>query len=134
MKIGAQLYTVRDYAQTVPDLAVTLRKIAEMGYRTVQCSQVGPIDPYLIKEMLDENNLQCVMTHVAPDRLLNDLPTVIAEHRILGCTNIGLGAMPERYRGSLEGCLAMVRNFSPVARNIRDAGMQFHYHNKNVKA
>lgn len=58
MKIGAQLYTVRDYAQTVPDLAVTLRKIAEMGYRTVQCSQVGPIDPYLIKEMLDENNLQ----------------------------------------------------------------------------
>ena len=38
MEIGAQLYTVRDYAKTTEDFAETLKKIADIGYRIVQVS------------------------------------------------------------------------------------------------
>ena len=38
MEIGAQLFTVRDYAKTLDDFAKTLEKIAKIGYRVVQVS------------------------------------------------------------------------------------------------
>ena len=133
MKIGAQLYTVRDFTQTEMDLAFTLKKIAQMGYRYVHCSKVGPIPASRIKSLLDENNLQCVITNISPERLLTDLPTVIQEQRELGCANIGLSIMPDAYRGTLDGIKALVRNFNPVLQQIRDAGMFFHYHNHDVE-
>ena len=38
MKTGAQLYTVRLFTQTVPDFRETMRRVAEIGYETVQMS------------------------------------------------------------------------------------------------
>ena len=38
MKLGAQLYTVRDFTKTTDDFAETLKKVADIGYRTVQVS------------------------------------------------------------------------------------------------
>lgn len=133
MIIGAQLYTVRDFTQTETDIAYTLKKVSEMGYRSVHCSKLAPIDPQKLRDLLDENNLSCAITNVDSKRLLNDLPAVIREHQILGCTNIGLSIMPEQYRGSLEGVRAFVRNFKPIAQQIVDAGMHFHYHNHDVE-
>ncbi len=42
--LGAQLYTVRKFTQTIPDIAETLRKIADIGYKTIQISALGPVD------------------------------------------------------------------------------------------
>ena len=36
MKTGAQLYTVRLFTQTAPDFRETMRRVAEIGYETVQ--------------------------------------------------------------------------------------------------
>ena len=36
MKTGAQLYTIKSYTQNVKDFACSMKKIAEMGYKTVQ--------------------------------------------------------------------------------------------------
>ena len=38
IKIGAQLYTLRDYCQTTDGFADTLARVADMGYTTVQMS------------------------------------------------------------------------------------------------
>lgn len=35
MEIGAQLYTVREFCQTTEGFAETLKKVAQIGYRTV---------------------------------------------------------------------------------------------------
>lgn len=133
MIIGAQLYTLRDYTQTEKDIAYTLQQVASMGYRSVHCSALGPIAPEKLRDLLDQNGLTCAITHIAPHRLLNDLPAVIREHQILSCKNIGLSIMPEQYRGSLEGLRAFERNFSTVVHQIKDAGMHFHYHNHDVE-
>lgn len=38
MKIGAQLFTVRDFCKNTDDFAKTLARIADIGYRYVQVS------------------------------------------------------------------------------------------------
>lgn len=40
--VAAQLFTVRDYCKNDADIAVTLKKISDIGYREVQVSGVTP--------------------------------------------------------------------------------------------
>ena len=44
MEIGAQLYTVRSITQTLEGLAEALKKVADIGYKTVQLSATCPYD------------------------------------------------------------------------------------------
>lgn len=133
MHIGAQLYTVRDFTQTPEGIAETLRKVRAIGYRYIQCSKLGPIEPEHLRDLIDENELTCVVTHADPERLLADVQGVIAEHRTIRCNSIGLSIMPERYRGSLEGLRAMISDYRPTLQAILDAGLTFHYHNHDVE-
>jgi len=133
MNIGAQLYTVRDFTQTEAGIASTLQKVREIGYRFVHCSRLGPIDPRRLRDLLDQNQLQCVVTHTDPERLLTDIEGVIEEHRVIACDSVGLSMMPERYRGSLEGLRAMIRDYTPSVRAVVDAGLSFHYHNHDIE-
>ena len=64
MKTGAQLYTVRLFTQTVPDFQETMRRVAEIGYRTVQLSAIGgAVTPQIARETADETGLEIVLTH-----------------------------------------------------------------------
>ena len=70
MKIGAQLYTLRDFCKTPEDFSNTLAKVADIGYTTVQVSGTCAYDPLWLKEELDKNGLTCAITHTSFDRLL----------------------------------------------------------------
>ena len=133
MHIGAQLYTLRDFTQTPKDLAITLKKVADIGYKYVHCSRLGPIDPHELRGLLDANGLTCTVTHTDPERMLRDAEGVIAEHGVIGCQDVGMGMMPERYRGSLEGLRALIADFRPAVRKMVDAGLRFHYHNHDIE-
>ena len=64
MKTGAQLYTIKSYTQNVKDFACSMKKIAEMGYKTVQISAVGKdLKPEQIREICDANGLEIALTH-----------------------------------------------------------------------
>ncbi len=54
MKIGAQLYTLRNYTQNEKDFAFSIEKVAKMGYETVQISAIGKdIKPQRVREICD---------------------------------------------------------------------------------
>lgn len=129
MQIGAQGYTVRRSAQTEADLRKTAARLREIGFRTLQVSAFGPIAPEVIREICDENELKIVVTHTNPQRILEDTADVIREHQILGCKNVGIGAMPEPYRGTLEGLRAFLAAYDRAALALYDAGMKLQYHN-----
>ncbi len=133
MKIGAQLYTVRLYTQTVSDFACTVKKIADMGYSYVQLSAVGSaVTPQAAREICDEAGLGIVLTHSDVNRILNDTDRLIEEHNILGCDHIGLGAMPDKYR-TPEWIRYFVEDFKEPAKKIAAAGKRFMYHNHNFE-
>jgi len=132
MILGAQLYTLRDYCQNEKDFNISMKKVAEIGYKTVQVSGIGNIPAKTVREICDNHGLKIVITHTNPDRVLNDTENVIAEHDIMGCRHIGIGAMPEKYR-SLEWIDQFADDFLTPARKIASSGKLFMYHNHDFE-
>ena len=128
MQIGAQLYTLRTYLQTESDIRISLKKVAEMGYKVVQVSALGKIDPHVLREICDENGLKIALTHNAADRILYDTDALIGEHDILGCDYIGLGSMPDKYRCGFW-VEQFAKDFTEPAKKMAAAGKYFMYHN-----
>ena len=67
--IAVQLYTLREFTKTPADIARTLKKVREIGYRAVQCSALGPIEPRELRAILDQEGLFCCATHTAFDKV-----------------------------------------------------------------
>ena len=128
MEIGAQFYTVREQCQNLEDFALTLKKVADIGYRNVQISGTCPYPAQWLKEQLDRNGLKCVLTHIPVPRLTGELDQVIADHKVFGCDYIGLGwwAFDPEKDMSYEQWHEI---FPPIARKIHQAGKLFMYHN-----
>ena len=132
MEVGAQLYTLRDFCRTTEDFAKTLRRVAAIGYRTVQVSGTCSYDPVWLKEQLAANGLRCVLTHTAPDRISGDTQAVIADHQVFGCSYIGVGCMP----GGLEkpeDYDRFVSGFRPAGAAIAASGGRLMYHNHHME-
>ena len=132
MLLGAQTYTIRTYCQNERDFRESMRRVADIGYTTVQLSGVGNIKPEILRAVCDENGLSIVLTHTNPDRVMNDTDAVIREHEILGCPYIGIGSMPERYR-SAAWIDRFAVDFTEPAKKIADSGRLLMYHNHNFE-
>jgi len=128
MVLGAQLYNLRLYTQTAHDLDLSLERVAAIGYRTVQVSAIGNIAAERVRELCDRHGLSVVLTHMNPDRIMNDTEAVIRENEAMGCDYIGIGMMPERYRSDAWLDQFPV-DFLPAAKKIADAGKLLMYHN-----
>jgi len=132
MILGAQLYTLRDYCQNEKDFDLSMKRVAAIGYKTVQVSGIGPIPAKKVREICDSHDLKIVITHTSPDRILNDTDQVIADHEILGCNYIGIGAMPEKYRIP-DWIGQFADDYLEPARKIASAGKLFMYHNHDFE-
>ncbi|MCH5353463.1 MAG: sugar phosphate isomerase/epimerase [Acutalibacter sp.] len=132
MKIGAQLYTLREYTQTAKDLDFSLGKVKGIGYETVQISAIGPIPAETVKELCDKHGLEIVLTHTDPNRILNDTEAVIKEHDVMGCKYIGIGMMPQKYC-SPQWLEHFFDDFKEPAKKIAAAGKLLMYHNHNIE-
>ena len=126
MLIGAQLFTVRELCQNLEGFAETLKKVADIGYRTVQVSGTCAFDAAWLRDQLDRNGLQCVLTHTPVPRLTGEPDQVIRDHDVFGCDRIGLGWWAFDADMSYERFMA---TFPPIAAKMKDGGKYFMYHN-----
>lgn len=132
MNIGAQLYTLRDLLKEERQIRQSLAKVAKIGFRSVQVSGLGPIEPKTLRSICDDLGLSIIITHTPEARIIHETERVIEEHTILGANYIGLGAMSQQYR-SVEGAAEFIKAFHKAARKISDAGKLFMYHNHNFE-
>ena len=129
MEIGAQLYTVRASCKTLEDFALTLRKLADIGYKTVQVSGTCPYPAQWLREQLDKNGLRCVLTHTPVVRLMGETEQVIEEHRVFDCPHIGMGWYAFDEEKEDANYAHFIQTFAPVAEKIHEGGAYFMYHN-----
>ena len=129
MKIGAQLFTVRDFTTDLNGFSETLKKVADIGYTTVQVSGTCEFDPAWLKAELDKNGLTCVLTHTKGDKMIADPVGVCRDHDVFGCTNIGLGAMAGRSGGMESAYTTFCEQFTSVIKAFKENGHKFYYHN-----
>ena len=127
MVIGAQLYTIHDYTKTLESFSESLKKVADIGYKTVQVSGTCPYEPEWLKEELDRNGLKCAITHIAPSDIKDDVDKVCRNHDIFECRNIGIGGMG--YPVTDEGFNEFVTVYRPLAERIKENGHKFFFHN-----
>ena len=127
--LGAQMFTVREFTQTLPEIADSLKKVADIGYTAIQISAFGPVDPQEVAKLVEDSGLTVAATHVRWDRFLDELDEVIAEHKTWGCTHAAIGGLFTPEYTSLEGLKRFLDELGPVAERLAEEGMDFSYHN-----
>ena len=131
--MGIQLYTLRDHIQNKQDFDATLSRLSSMGVDTVQISGIGDIPAEYQKEVLDKYHMKVCVTHKGLDRMEQDLPGLIREHKIIGCDALGLGSMPGEARENEEALRAFIDKTAKIGKILRDNGMTFNYHNHDFE-
>ena len=129
MKLGAQVYSVRDSIQTLEDYGNTLKKLKALGYDTVQHAGCDIADPYLLRDLTQEAGLQHVTPNINPTPLLEDADKVIQCVRILGCDSIMLPYVPCDGMATLESFLAGWAPLEAPLHKLQEAGITLCYHN-----
>lgn len=125
MTIGAQLFTLREYTKNLDDFAETLKKVADIGYTTVQVSGTCAFSPDWLRDRLKETGLRCVLTHTPLDAMTADPQKVMADHTVFGCDHIGIGYYDLK-ENSVESLIEKLR---PVGDAFAAGGKQLMYHN-----
>ena len=128
--VGAQMYTVRDYCKTLPGIAESLKKVADIGYTAIQISGFGPADPKEVAKLVEDNGLAVAATHMGWPQFLADLDTVIETHKVWKCSHPAIGGLPREYY-SLDGVKRFLDELAPIAEKLAAEGMDFSYHNHN---
>jgi sugar phosphate isomerase/epimerase len=129
-KIGAQLYTIREFTQTQDDLARSLEKITKIGYSAIQISAIGKIDPEVVHRLTLQTNLTIASTHMAWEQFRHNLDELIDIHKLWKCSHPAIGGLPTGYFRK-DGWRQFINELEPVVEKLNQAGMDFSYHNHN---
>jgi sugar phosphate isomerase/epimerase len=133
-QLAVQLYTLRNFCKTPVDIAATLARIARLGYKSVQASALGPIEPIELKKILDDNGLTCCATHKPWEAYRDQTQKMIDDHQTLGCKYTALGAfMPKPEEFNRSTWTKFVDEFNAVAAKMKAGGVQLGYHNHHTE-
>lgn len=131
---GLQTYSIRSVTKTKEALEEALIRVREMGYTELQRSG-GPTDITAAeyRAAADAAGLRIIGTHISFDSILQDIDKVMEEHRTMGTTNIGVGAMPPEYRTSIDGAKQFAEQANRVSEVLYKNGFKFTYHNHSFE-
>ncbi|MBQ7901714.1 MAG: sugar phosphate isomerase/epimerase [Clostridia bacterium] len=138
MIIGAQLYSVHNFTKNLDDFAETLKKVADIGYTSVQVSGTCHYEGEWLAEQLKANGLTCDLTHYAPQEMIDDPVAVVEKHKKFGCKYIGVGALPNLWEdgkkvNTKEKWENFVKNYTNVANVFKANGAYLMYHNHDFE-
>lgn len=131
MKLGVNLFSVRDLIQTEEDFFKTAEALKNMGYSYLQYSG-APIIPERLKRVSEELDLPIVLTHSPMDRILNDTQALMDDHAKFHCKNIGLGYM-ETIRVSDDEFKRNVEALNIAGKTMQENGFKFFYHHHHYE-
>ena len=131
-RIGAQLFTVRDFMKTPEDFDHTCKKISEIGYKTVQVSGT-PLDASVMRKILDKYHLKAMLSHLPFDAFEKKLDWVIEYNKTLGADLCGLGMMPKEYMADTYGIKEFIKKANAVCAALKKENMYFGYHNHSIE-
>ena len=128
-RIGAQLYTIRDYCETNESFDQAMKKVSEIGYKTVQISGIKVDDARLIREICDKYGLEIICTHRGYTNFLEDIDAEIERHKIYGCDYAGVGGLPGDAKETKEIFFETIDKLNKISDVLKEHGLTFTYHN-----
>lgn len=134
-KIGVQLYTIRSAMTTADDIKRSFEKLKKLGYDEVQTAGSPTAKDAEGKVAMTyeefgkaakEAGLTIVGTHDNLDAMTADPAQAMANHRLLGTTNMGIGGF---FRSTVPEFEAIIQRINAFAKIISKEGFKFTYHN-----
>jgi len=125
-RIGVQLYTIRD--ALTRDLDGSLARVAAIGYQEVELAGYRSHTVAEFRAALDRNGLVAPSTHIAMERVRDELPQVLDEahqlgHKFVICPNI-----PDEKAG-LDGYRKAADVLNHAGEVAGRSGISIGYHN-----
>ncbi|RRB01170.1 sugar phosphate isomerase/epimerase family protein [Larkinella rosea] len=125
--VGLQLYSFR--AQFPKDVAGTMAKVREMGFREVELAGTYGLSYADFRKLLDKNGLKPISTGASYADLENNVPKVIEEAKALGVKYVMCAWIP--HNGdifTLEDAKKASDVLNTAGKLLKDHGLQFCYH------
>lgn len=135
-RIGAQMFTLREFCKAPDDIARSCEKVKAMGYDGIQASAAGfnTLDTdelKAIRKALDDNGLACGATHESLANMRDNPQAVIEKHEILGCKLTAIGGFFPRGEGewTQDNWQNFINEYNTIAESMGAAGLRVGYHN-----
>lgn len=127
MKVGLNLFSVRNLIAEEADFLNTAEKLKEIGYAYFQYSGAA-FDADRIARVTERTGVPVLLTHVPIERIVNDTERLMEEHSRFGCGNIGLGAMPLDIIADEKACKDKIEELNRAGEIMSENGFKFFYH------
>lgn len=128
-QVAAQMYTLRDHTKTPADIATTLKKVAAIGFQSIQVSAFGPIEESELVKLCAENNLTICATHEGAEPVFDTPEAIIERLQKLNCPHTAIGSAGKIPTRTKDEILDFCRRFESAAQKFEDAGLTLSHHN-----
>ncbi len=125
------MFTVRDFCKDLDSFAESLKKVADIGYKTVQISGTCDYEPEWLKSELDKYGLKCVLTHNPTDKVLNETIALAKKHDVFDCKYIGIGWFPFNDLEKMPS--DFINEYKSAAGILKANNKYFMYHNHDFE-
>lgn len=125
------LYTVRDFLKTQEDAKKTFRKLADIGFKTVQVSGMAPdlfTEEELVKELAAAGLSACA-THEPGPAILNETDKVIDRLKKLGVKYTAYPFPAGVDYKDPASVTEVIKALDKAGKKFADAGLVLMYHN-----
>lgn len=127
-KIGLNLFSLRSICQTLDELDDTLKRVADIGYPSVQVSGIPLFDSQKILDLLQKHGLVACACHENLPALRSERGVILDKLKTLGVTFTALGAPPQEML-TPELFPSFVEELETFAQDFKKEGIRFGYHN-----
>ena len=128
MNISLQMYTMREYTKTMPELDTTLSKIAGIGYKYIQPSIPDGVSPEEFRKLLDSHGLKADSFLGNFDMVEKKAEQMAKTAAILETPIVRFGGMPYDYCLSKEKMKRYAEIINNKGKALNKYGMKFIYH------
>jgi sugar phosphate isomerase/epimerase len=128
MKIGIQMYNLRDKTTDKSSLMKTLDRVAEFGYDGVEFFTYCDVEPEELKAKLKDLNLEVTGVHLGFQKWFDCLDEEIEYAKRAGIKRMIMPFIPPERRTEADYRVFAVQ-FGEFLKKCRNAGLEMVYHN-----
>ncbi|MFK4996900.1 sugar phosphate isomerase/epimerase family protein [Bacillus sp. N9] len=142
-KIGVQMMMLKG---KVEELGVyeTMKRIAELGYRSVEISQV-PMTSENVSEFKRASEdfdieiaatsaaLEPMMPGMPGETLATDFDKIVKDCKTLNCNFIRIGMLPFTVLGDKDKIMEFIHKAEAMAERLAEHGIELYYHNHHIE-
>lgn len=130
IRIGAQIYTIRDELKTAQSVRPAFEFLASCGCEVVELAGMPQISAKEISKISEDTGVAVCSSHSPYERIANDLDRLADEHLTMGASYIGLGSMPGEFdRRSESGVRKFADFLNTTAEKLKSRKLGVIYHN-----